>query len=90
MTYLFGYLDNFLTCTLIAPDNTLSYDLVVFVQHYKAVHLSRKTYALYLICGDSALCNYVTDTVYAGIPPVCGLLLSIAVAGSVKRIIVKR
>ena len=86
VTYLFGYLDNFLTCTLIAPDNAVSDYLVILVQHYKSVHLSRKTYALYLVCGNSALCNYVTDTVNAGVPPVRRILLGIAVAGSVKRI----
>ena len=40
VSYLFGYLNNFFCCTLIAPDNAVSDNFVILVQHNKSVHLS--------------------------------------------------
>ena len=78
---LFVHFLNFSGSSLVAPDNGLSDDLVVFVQHYKAVHLSRKTYTHDILLGNATLCDNTLYGIYSRIVPVSRILLRIAVLG---------
>src|SRR5699024_9406172 len=69
----------FICGSLVAPDYRTPYHLVLLVEHYKAVHLSRKSYALYVLFVDSAYCHYSLDGVDDCVGPVLRVLLGIAV-----------
>ena len=70
---------DFVCCSLVAPDDGLSQHVVILIQHYQTVHLSRNADALDIVLVYAALRHYSLDGVDHRACPVSGVLFSVAV-----------
>lgn len=82
-----GQLCRFLSCTLVAPDDGGTDDLIVLIEHYQSVHLTRKSDAADLRRIDGSFCDHLADSHFGRLPPVARILFRPAVEGCIEGIL---